>query len=364
MKKKILLFTDSIGSGGAQRQLVGLSVLLKNHGFDVKVCTYFDYDFYKLTLTKNNIPYEIIPNAADYKKRIFYVYNYFKSENPHWIVAYQETPSMIACIAKLLGCRFKLLVSERNTSQSLGLRERIRFFLYRFADAVVPNSFAQAKFLLNSNPWIKPKLHTITNFVDLEHFGFVKHVKSCSNIIVVAASLLPSKNPVGLIKAAKILKDKHFKFRIDWYGKISSQQSYIAQCQLLIDSYGLSSYVRLLDKTQQIYIKYAQCDFFCLPSFYEGTPNVICEAIATGRPVICSDICDNSHYVLNNKNGFLFDPKNPQDIASAIEKALLLSQSEYESFSNVSRTLAESKLDKKVFLNKYLSILLSDLNEK
>ena len=43
---KILLFTDSLGAGGAQRQLVGLAVLLKQQGYEVKVCTYFDIDFF------------------------------------------------------------------------------------------------------------------------------------------------------------------------------------------------------------------------------------------------------------------------------------------------------------------------------
>ena len=45
--KKILLFTDSIGAGGAQRQLVGLAYLLKDKGYHVKVCTYHHSDFYK-----------------------------------------------------------------------------------------------------------------------------------------------------------------------------------------------------------------------------------------------------------------------------------------------------------------------------
>ena len=44
---KILLFTDSLGAGGAQRQLVGLAVLLKKKGLEVKVCTYYDIDIYQ-----------------------------------------------------------------------------------------------------------------------------------------------------------------------------------------------------------------------------------------------------------------------------------------------------------------------------
>ena len=44
---KLLLFIDNLGSGGAQRQLIGLAVMLKQYGYEVKVCTYYPHDFYK-----------------------------------------------------------------------------------------------------------------------------------------------------------------------------------------------------------------------------------------------------------------------------------------------------------------------------
>ena len=47
---RIILFTDCLGAGGAQRQLVGLAVMLKEKGYDVKVATYYDSDFYKHNL--------------------------------------------------------------------------------------------------------------------------------------------------------------------------------------------------------------------------------------------------------------------------------------------------------------------------
>lgn len=45
--KKIVLFTDCLGAGGAQRQLVGLAIMLKAKGYDVTVATYYDIEFYK-----------------------------------------------------------------------------------------------------------------------------------------------------------------------------------------------------------------------------------------------------------------------------------------------------------------------------
>lgn len=129
-------------------------------------------------------------------------------------------------------------------------------------------------------------------------------------MIVVAASIWPPKNTVGLIQAVKILKDRRASFRIEWYGISDVYNDYLDQSKKLIKELELEDYINLLPKSKQIQEKYKECDYFCLPSFYEGTPNVICEAMSCGRPIICSKVCDNPVYVAEDENGFLFDPKS------------------------------------------------------
>lgn len=360
MNKKIILFTDSLGSGGAQRQLVGLAVMLNEKGYDVKVATYFSQDFYKSDLDENGVQNEIIPGADNTKRRIFAVRSYFHSESPDWVIAYQETPSIVACAAKVLGCKYKLLVSERNTTQVVGMNERIRFCLYRWADAIVPNSYAQEKWLSMHHPWMVKKITAITNFVDLEKFNFVDHQRNAKPLILVAASAMHSKNVLGFIRAAKILTDKGLKFHIVWYGLVGEETDYHRECFDLIRNLGISESFHLLPKTKEIHKKYQEADYFCLPSFYEGTPNVICESISTGLPVICSNVCDNPHYVEEGRNGVLFDPRSPEDMADKVMQLIRQSEEEYQSFRKNSRIVAEQKLSADVFINKYLNILRNE----
>ncbi len=353
---KIILFTDSLGSGGAQRQLVGLAILLKNRMYDVKVCTYHNIGFYKDILDKNNVENEIIINKS-YLDRIFSVRRYIIKEKPDWVIAYQESPSVIVCLNKLLGCKYKLLVSERSTTQHIGIKEKIRFFLYRLSDVIVPNSYSQEKFLVEHYPWMKDKITTITNFVDLDKFSYHQKKSGAKPLIVVAASVWTPKNTLGLIDAVRILSEKKYLFKIEWYGIVKGHEQYLDNCNKLINRHNLQNYIKLLPKTNNIHEKYKSCDYFCLPSFYEGTPNVICEAISTGRPVICSNVCDNSIYVKENYNGFLFDPTNPEDIANKLEQALLLSTKDYYTMCRNSRTLAEELLSESNFVNKYIELL-------
>ena len=357
--KKILLFTDSLGAGGAQRQLVGLAIMLKEKGYDVKVSTYYDIDFYKKQLDDAGVPNELIPGADNTKKRILAVRSYFKKEHADWVIAYQETPSLVACAAKVLGCNYKLMVSERNTTQVVGMNERVRFFLYRWADAIVPNSYSQEKYLAEHHPWMKRKLKTITNFVDLEHFNVVERKKRDVPEIAIAASIWESKNTLGFIDAVAELAKKGHKFHVSWYGKTESNIEYFNKCQRKIEDYGVQEYIELKEKTKQIKTVYQTADFFCLPSFYEGTPNVICEAISTGLPVACSDVCDNSIYVHEGVNGFLFNPLDTASIANAFIKMLSVDITEYDKLSARSRAIAEEKLSQARFINEYIEIIES-----
>ena len=355
--KKIILFTDSLGAGGAQRQLVGLGIMLKNAGYDITVATYYDIDFYRSQLEDAGVRNVLVPKAADSKKRIMAVRSFFKKEQPDWVIAYQETPSFVACVAKILGGKFRLIVSERNTTQHISRYERVRFFLYRWADAIVPNSYTQGEFLAFHYSWMKKKLTTISNFVDLTQFSYVKKKKREIPEIAVAASIWSSKNTLGFVDAIKILVNMGFKFHVSWYGKSDSNLDYFNLCQQKIVKYDLQSYIELKDKTKQIKQVYQNADFFCLPSFYEGTPNVICEAMSCGCPVICSSVCDNSIYVEEGDNGFLFDPHNPESMAESIGRALLVTDNEYAYLSNQSRNRAERLLSEKTFLDKYIKII-------
>lgn len=355
---KIILFTDSLGAGGAQRQLVGLAVMLQQHNYDVKVCYYHDYPFYKEILDKNEIRHELIPGADNGIKRIPIVMRYFKRESPDWIIAYQETPSIVASVSKLLGCKFRLIVSERNTTQYTGRNEKIRFNLFRIADYVVPNAYAQEDYILETFPFLSKQVVTIPNFVDLDFFT-PPPIRNRREVpeVVIAASIWASKNTLGFIDAVAALRDKGYKFHISWYGLNNTWIDYIKQCQQKIETYALQNYIELKEKTSRIKDVYQDADFFCLPSFYEGTPNVICEAMACGLPVVCSDVCDNSRYVSNGENGFLFNPKDTESIENEFEKLFTLSDADYLMFCKKSREKAEEKLSKEVFIKSYINLI-------
>lgn len=358
--KKVLCLIDNLGPGGAQRQLVGLASFLKEKEYDVTVAFYYDDPFYVNLLQANEVPYVFLEKAQNTTFRIWHIARYIRKTRPDAVISYLETPSICACFAKLFNRRFKLIVSERNTTQHTGRNEKIRFNLFRLANYVVPNAYSQETYMRTYFPKLANKTVTIPNFVDLKHFvpPAERHRRKIPEVMI-AASIGGPKNTLGFIDAMGLLKSKGYLFHVSWYGLNNVWADYIKQCREKIELLGLNGFITLKEKSKQIRDIYIDADYFCLPSFYEGTPNVICEAMACGLPIVCSDVCDNSHYVGDGENGFLFDPKDNQSIVAAFERLFSLSEMEYISFCRKSRDCAEQKLAKESFVNKYIKLLES-----
>jgi glycosyltransferase involved in cell wall biosynthesis len=63
-------------------------------------------------------------------------------------------------------------------------------------------------------------------------------------------------------------------------------------------------------------------DVFVLPSYYEGFPNALLEAMARGLPAVCSDVGAVSDALWDGQSGFLVPPRSARAVAEAIERYL------------------------------------------
>lgn len=353
--KRIILLTDSLTSGGAQRQIVGLAKLLHDAGYTVKVIYYHQIEFYKPFLDQNGVSNELVLGADDPKRRIFRIAKALKCFNPDVVISYLDTPNIIACLLRLLGLRYKLIVSERNTTQRLNIKEKIKFHLMRWANVIVPNSFSQEKFIKDNYPSLSSKVVTITNFVDTNYFtpNERQYTEICR--IISVARVSEQKNTLRFLQALKILKDEGFSFHVDWYGY--SNQSYLDECEKYLEDNNLSKYFTFHRPTSDIVSKYNENDLFVLPSIYEGFPNVVCEAMSCGMPILCGNICDNSLIVADKVNGYLFNPYQVEDIVDKLKSFMLLSSHEKITMGSKSRQMSLEKFSSESFRKKYIDLI-------
>lgn len=356
--KKILCFIDSLGAGGAQRQIVGLARELRHKGYDVVLGVYTDIPFYLPEVERYKIKCENVTFGHSKILRVFYIYKYVIRLKPECVISYLATPSLIMALIKFINKRFKLIVSERNTTQILKFKDKLRFYLFRNADYIVSNSYSQTNFIENHYPLLKDKCSTIVNFVDTNRFVKILHKTNDFKTFVVAASITKSKNTLNFIKSIQAVLNIGYKnFVVKWFGIVDRNNTYYLTCREYIELNNLSAVVKLLPKTSRIEDEYANADFFCLPSLYEGTPNALCEALSCGIPSICSAVSDNANYVKDSYNGFLFNPSSIEEMSSAVIKCLTMPAEVYITYSDRSRKIAEEQLCIEKFVDSYVNLI-------
>lgn len=355
---KILCFTDGFNQGGAERQLIGLANLLQQHGFDVTLASYHKENFYRSLMDSCNLKYDFIESSGLQLSKLVSCYKYFKTKGFDCVISYKGGCNQICCLLKAIGMSFKLIVSERCLVYDFNAFQKRKFFLYRFADYIVPNSYAQEKFIGEHYPKLLAKTVTITNFTDIDTFVPVKNETHSKLRVLVTARISHQKNIKRFIEALSILKKENLSIDVKWFGNVNfGEDTYALECKELIERYGIGDIFHLLPATTSISTEYQSCDVFCLPSIFEGYPNVVCEAMSCGKPVLCSNVCDNSTIVEDGVNGYLFNPYNIMDIVQAFRKVYSLSTNQREEMGTKSREMAVVKFSKKTFVNKYIKLI-------
>lgn len=355
--KRILCLIESLGSGGAERQLSGLAVMLKQQGYEVEVGYYIKKEFYLPRLQDNGLTSSYLPLAASARKRFFVLRKYIHKRNPDVVISYSPATSMIAGLLKALGGKYKLIVSERNTTQSLSNREKSKFFFYRWADVIVPNSYAQGSFISEHYPNYSSKTKVITNFVDTDYFcpNESKRLPSSVCHMACVSRLAAQKNVLGFLDVVKRLKDEKVPILIDWYG--STNTDYGQQCMNKAQLLGLTDMICFKGETNDIRSVYRQYAVLCLPSFYEGFPNVVCEAMSCGLPILCGNVCDNGNIVKDGDNGLLFDPYSVEDMTNKIKGFVSMTAEQKDSISIANRQKALKLFSASSFVEKYKEIM-------
>lgn len=360
--KKILCFIDELGSGGAERQLVGLATMLKNKGYQVDVFCYHPIYFFASFLDDHNVNLIKVPHKPrSWFDKLFWSFKTIKRGRYDFIISYSPGSSFALLLYRIFYKRGKILVSDRNMTPTITLKQRIKFNLYRLADYIVPNSYTQTEILRSAFPFMSNKLYTITNFVNIKYFNINKiksdYAKNGVLKVLVVARHAIDKNSTNFIKAIQILKQRGVAINVSWYGNFENKYGkddieYTKELEV-------DDCLKFYPPCNNILECYKETDVFCLPSIREGFSNVIGEALSCGLPIVCGNISDNMRMVDDGINGFLFNPNSPESIANAIQRISTLSVEQRTVMKSTNRAKAITMLSEDSFINKYITIIES-----
>jgi len=179
----------------------------------------------------------------------------------------------------------------------------------------------------------KSKIVKILNGVDIERFQIEENEKirliakyrkeigiNEDDIVVgMCANFRKQKNHPNLINACKILVDEgviNFKVILCGTGPEFENIKKMT-CDL-----GLETQVQFLGPRLDIPELMNMFDIYCLPSFFEGLPFSILEAMAAGKPIVATKVLGNTEVVFHEETGLLVDDDDPKDLAKALQKLI------------------------------------------
>jgi glycosyltransferase involved in cell wall biosynthesis len=361
----ILCVIDSLCFGGAQRQLVELAIAFKEKGHSVTFLTYHHIPFFNALVDDHNIPIICI-EEPNYIVRLIKMRRVIRRGKFHAVLSFLEAANFISEIAGFPYRKWKLVVGERSANP--GILKSVKLIFYRWfhflASYVVANSHSNMKLVRRANPLLpESKCKIIYNtldfnrFVPLQDFVYRRNDKLS---IVIAARIQHEKNFVGLIAALSMLSRDELKtIKIDWYGEYNLQPNANGLLEKMIkqlNDNGLGDVIAFHPATHDIVKIIQESDAVGLFSFYEGFPNVVCEAMACGKPVICTKVSDVSSF-LQHTPQLLCDPFNSQSICESLSYLIHLNREQLNAIGVMNRNIALEKFEKDSIVTAYLNLL-------
>lgn len=364
---RILCVIDSLGSGGAQRQLVELALVFKERGNDVSFLTYHEDSFYDVPLKNASIETSCIKEPS-YFKRILKMRSFIRKGHYDVVISFLEAASFICEVAGFPYRRWKLIVGERSANPKILKSKKLKFYRWAHlvADYVVANSNANLDMVRQINPLLPSrKCKVIYNMIDLEKWKpSPAYAPKSENklVMVVAASQRYLKNLNGLVEAVNLLdSEEKVKIRIDWYGDgiipPYTDNSFIEAIEK-IKQYNLAEAFNFYPATQNIREKVQMADAVGLFSFYEGLPNAVCEGMACGKTVIATKVSDIPR--LLDTVDLLCIPDNHQSIARSLKYLLSMSKDELVAEGMRNRDKAIELFSKKNTSQSYYRLFSND----
>lgn len=318
---KVVHIINSLSPGGAERIVVNLLKYSKQLGFEQKLIILNKQgDFFLCDLKDTGLPYTFSNRKSLYNPlHILDVRKYLINND---IVNVHLFPALywVALSKFFFGSKAKLVFTEHSTANNRRKYKALKIvdaFIYKFYERIITISSDTKESLNNWVKGTKSKSIIINNGIEVSKFSMAKainlrnelNINKTSKLLLCVGSLRPAKNHQILIHALARLNCE-IQLIIIGGGSLRSDLETLALSLKIGDK------VHFLGIKNNVEQYYKACDLFVLPSKWEGFGLVAAEAMASGIPVLVSNVPGLSEVV--NDAGFQFESEKLNDLIQKI----------------------------------------------
>ena len=196
---------------------------------------------------------------------------------------------------------------------------------------------------------------THEHFLDFDKFKIKKKFDERENLVGYIGRLSEEKGVLNFVKAIpKISKEKgEIKFLIGGDGQLRDKIEKYLEGENLNDKVKLTGWVH-----REEFLTYLnELKLFVLPSYTEGLPHTILEAMACGTPVLATPVGAIPDVIKDGETGFIMENNSPECIAKNIVRAL--AHPNINEITKNARALVEEKYNYQDAVDRYRIILSS-----
>tara|TARA_R100000306_G_scaffold15437_1_gene19754 strand:+ start:1451 stop:2533 length:1083 start_codon:yes stop_codon:yes gene_type:complete len=318
MKTKIAFLISTLGTGGAEKQLIRTINLLNKNKYEIKLFVLTSVNDLKSELD-NEIPVTYF-NLTSYANPLSHlkIFKAIRDYNPAIVHSVMYASNLFARIYKIFSPKVKVI----NHIHGLGswikkphiLLDRS---LLKYVDKFIVVSQMSKTLRLEREKYPDLKVKVVYNCVntDIYHPGHIE--KNNSEIVVgIACRLIKLKNVSYIIELVKEIQELGLNIKL----KIAGDGPEKDNLMNLVNKYNLSNKVHFLGLVKKMPEFYREIDCFVLSSHIEDLPLSIVEALSTGKAFIASNVGGIKELTMNTKS-MLFDLESPiQENANKIKE--------------------------------------------
>lgn len=316
---KIIQVIPFFGFGGAETMCENLTYELGNFGHDVIVISMFDYHSAiteRLEATGVDVRYLNKKAGLDFSL-IAKMIRIFRDEKPDVVHTHLYTLKYVfaAMLVAKVPRRVHTVHNIAEKESAYFQRKLNRIFFRYFNVIPVSLSGLVQDTVVKEYGLSAEEVPIVFNGVDFSNcIPKSEYNLKDKFVITHIGSFQKSKNHVGLINAFKLFHEKYPNTELNLIGYGELQKD----IENYVKGQGLSSSVNFLGKQSNVYKFLGESDVFCLPSFYEGIPMSIIEAMGTGLPIVATAVGGIPDML--DENSALLVEVDSAKIAEAFEK--------------------------------------------